>query len=68
MSRDANFDLVRDPDEWKSGAEPATEAQLLFLESLFRRNGEDVPDSLELLTKAEASLMIDELQQFGKAG
>lgn len=64
MSRDANFDFVRDPDEWKSGDEPITEAQMKYLSTLARRAGEPMTDEeLESLTKAEASERIDELLQ-----
>lgn len=62
LSRDANFDFVRDPDEWKSGDEPITEAQAKYLSTLTRRTGEPMTDEeLDGLTKAEASELIDEL-------
>ena len=51
--------LQRDPDEWKTGDEPMTDAQRSYLETLCRETGEDVEDGL---TKAEASKRIDELR------
>lgn len=52
--------LQRDPSEWKTGDEPMTAAQRSYLETLCRDTGEEVD---EMLTKAEASMRIDELQQ-----
>jgi hypothetical protein len=52
--------LQRDPDEWKTGDEPMTDAQRSYLETLCRETGEDFDDSL---SKAEASKRIDELRQ-----
>ena len=51
--------LQRDPDEWKTGDEPMTDAQRSYLETLCRETGEDFDDAL---TKAEASKRIDELR------
>jgi Protein of unknown function (DUF3072) len=51
--------LQRDPDEWKTGDEPMTDAQRSYLETLSREAGEDFDDTL---TKAEASKRIDELR------
>jgi hypothetical protein len=63
LGRDANFDFVRDPDEWSTGDEPITEAQLKYLEALARKAGEPIPEEeLHRLTKAEASERIDGLQ------
>jgi hypothetical protein len=50
----------KDPDEWVTGDEPPTGAQLSYLETPAREAGEDVPEGL---TKAQASKLIDELQQ-----
>jgi hypothetical protein len=44
LGRDANSDLVRDPDEWSTGDEPITEAQLKYLEALARKAGEQIPE------------------------
>lgn len=64
MTRDANYDFVRDPDEWSTGNEPITDAQREYLEALSRRTGEPVSEEeLDQLTKAEASERIDELQR-----
>jgi hypothetical protein len=51
--------LQRDPDEWKTGDEPMTDAQRSYLETLCRETGE-VFD--ETLSKADASKRIDELR------
>ena len=52
--------LQRDPDEWKTGDEPMTEAQRSYLTTLSAESGEDVDENL---TKAEASKKIDELRE-----
>jgi hypothetical protein len=52
--------LQKEPDEWKTGDEPMTEAQLSYLQTLGRDTGEAVDESL---TKAEASKRIDELRK-----
>ena len=51
--------LQRDPDEWKTGDEPMTDAQRSYLETLCRDTGEEF---VETLTKAEASKRIEELR------
>lgn len=51
--------LQRDPDEWKTGDEPMTDAQRSYLETLCRETGEEFD---ETLSKAEASKRIDELR------
>jgi hypothetical protein len=51
--------LQRDPDEWKTGGEPMTDAQRSYLETLCRETGEEFDDSL---SKADASKRIDELR------
>ena len=53
---------LRDPTEWKTGDEPMTAAQRSYLETLAREAGEDFDADLEL-TKAEAALRIEDLQQ-----
>jgi Protein of unknown function (DUF3072) len=52
--------LQRDPDEWKTGDEPMTDAQRSYLETLCRETGEEFD---ETLSKAEASKRIDELRE-----
>ena len=51
--------LQRDPDEWKTGDEPMTDAQRSYLETLCRETGEEFDDRL---SKADASKRIDELR------
>ncbi|MBT0773758.1 DUF3072 domain-containing protein [Kineosporia sp. J2-2] len=48
------------PEEWVTGDEPATGAQLSYLETLAREVGEELPGSL---TKARASELIDEYRE-----
>ena len=50
----------KDPSDWVTGGEPATGAQKSYLHTLARQAGEDVPDDI---TKADASVKIDELQE-----
>ena len=52
--------LQRDPDEWKTGDEPMTDAQRSYLETLCRETGEEFDEGL---SKADASKRIDELRQ-----
>ena len=52
--------LQRDPDEWKTGDEPMTDAQRSYLETLCRETGQEFNDAL---SKAEASKRIDELRE-----
>src|SRR3954454_4600140 len=54
---------LKDPQDWKSGDDPATPAQESYLNTLADQAGEDVPDGL---TKAAASEKIDDLR--AKAG
>ena len=54
----------RDPQKLKSGEEePITPAQRAELETLCREASEDLPEDVESLSKAEAALLIDELQR-----
>lgn len=50
---------VKDPEDWVTGDQPATDAQKSYLDSLARQAGEQIPADL---TKAEASEHIDRLQ------
>ena len=50
----------KDPSDWVTGDEPATGAQKSYLHTLARQAGEDVPEDI---TKADASIKIDELQE-----
>jgi hypothetical protein len=49
----------KDQNDWTTGDEPATGAQMSYLHTLASEAGEDVPDSL---TKAEASKRIEAIQ------
>ncbi|HEX5874977.1 MAG TPA: DUF3072 domain-containing protein [Pyrinomonadaceae bacterium] len=55
-----NSNMIKDPDDWKTGDEEMTGAQRSYLQTLAEEAGEEV--DLDL-TKAEASKKIDELQQ-----
>jgi hypothetical protein len=57
---DQASNTIKDPDDWTTGAEPATGAQESYLHTLASEAHEEVPDEL---TKADASRMIDELQE-----
>lgn len=52
--------VQRDPEDWVTGDDPATEAQKSFLDVLAREAGEQIP--ADGLTKAQASEHIDRLQ------
>jgi Protein of unknown function (DUF3072) len=51
--------LEKDPQEWTTGDEPMTAPQESYLRTLAREAGEEVPENL---SKAEASKLIDRLQ------
>lgn len=52
--------LEKDPSEWVSGNQPATEAQKSYIDTLAKQAGEQIPANL---TKAEASQHIDRLKK-----
>ena len=52
--------LEKDPQEWKTGDEPMTDAQASYLKTLSDEAGEPFD---EKLSKAAASRRIDELQK-----
>ena len=52
--------LEKDPSEWVSGDQPATEAQKSYIDTLAKQAGEQIPADL---TKAEASQHIDRLKK-----
>ena len=58
--RDNDNGTIKDPNEWTTGDEPMTGAQDSYLHTLARRAGEEVEEDL---TKAEASMKIDELRE-----
>ena len=55
----ADNPAAKDPDTWVTGDEPATASQHSYLETLATEAGAEVP---EQLSKADASKLIDELQ------
>ncbi|WP_210493633.1 DUF3072 domain-containing protein [Patulibacter sp. SYSU D01012] len=56
----------KDPDQWATGGEPATGPQLSYVSTLAQEAGVEVPENL---TKADASKLIDELQdKTGRGG
>jgi hypothetical protein len=58
--QDPGSNTIKDPADWTTGGEPATGAQRSYLQTLAEEAHEDVPDEL---TKADASVKIDELQR-----
>jgi hypothetical protein len=63
---DSNPANAPDPRDWGSGDEPITPTQRAQLESLYTGAGEDIPEDLDELTRAEAALEIDELQRLAR--
>ncbi len=53
---------VKDPEEWTTGGEPMTGPQASYLKTLLQQAGKE-DDFDPSITKAQASQMIDELQQ-----
>jgi hypothetical protein len=60
VMKNAEPQLQKDPDDWKTGDEPMTPAQRSYLETLAQDLGETFDDAD--LTKAEASKRIEELK------
>jgi hypothetical protein len=58
--QDESSNTIKDPDDWTTGDEPATGAQESYLNTLASEANEEVPADL---SKADASRMIDELQE-----
>ena len=52
--------LEKDPSDWVSGDDPATEAQKSYIDSLAKQAGEQIPANL---TKDQASEHIDRLKK-----
>jgi hypothetical protein len=50
----------KDPADWVTGDEPMTGAQRSYLHTLAQEAGQEVPEDA---TKAQASELIDQLQQ-----
>jgi DUF3072 family protein len=59
-TEDQQSNMLKDPDEWKTGDEDMTGAQRSYLQTLADEAGEEVDLNL---TKAEVSKRIEELQQ-----
>jgi hypothetical protein len=57
---DDQSNTIKDPNEWTTGDEPMTGAQRSYLKTLSDEAKQPVD---ETLTKAEASMRIDELQE-----
>ena len=58
--QDTSSNTVKDPADWTTGDQPATGAQESYLHTLASEANEDVPEGL---SKADASIKIDELQE-----
>lgn len=57
-----NNTTLQHPEQWKTGDEPATTAQLSYLETLTREANEEWnPDAS--LTKSQAAVRIEQLQK-----
>jgi len=54
---------VKDPEDWTTGGEPMTGPQASYLQTLLQQAGRPESDFDPQLTKAQASEMIDQLQQ-----
>jgi len=57
---EAPSNVEKPPEEWVTGDEPMTGPQRSYLQTLCQEAGEELD---ETLTKAQASLRIDELQR-----
>jgi Protein of unknown function (DUF3072) len=60
MADKETSNMIKDPEDWKTGDEEMTGAQQSYLQTLADEAGEEVDLNL---TKAEASKRIEELQQ-----
>jgi DUF3072 family protein len=54
---------VKDPADWTTGDEPMTGPQASYLQTLLQQAGRPESDLDPTLTKAQASQLIDELQE-----
>ena len=57
---------AKDPADWTTGGEPMTGPQRSYLQTLAREAGRDV--KLDDMSKADASRLIDELQEASGRG
>jgi hypothetical protein len=53
---------VKDPDQWTTGDEPMTGPQASYLKTLMQQAGKSEDEFDPKMTKADASKLIDELQ------
>ena len=60
VANEGPSNLEKDPDEWTTGDERMTDAQASYLNTMATEAGVEVPDDL---SKADASKLIDELQE-----
>jgi len=60
MSANVSGTPEKDPADWATGDEPMTGPQASYLGTLAHQAGREVPEDL---TKADASALIDDLQQ-----
>ena len=65
QERAGGSNMQKDPDRWTTGDEPMTGAQRSYLHTLAEEAGEEVPEEL---TKADASKLIDRLQERTQRG
>ncbi|HEY2238753.1 MAG TPA: DUF3072 domain-containing protein [Streptosporangiaceae bacterium] len=59
----SNGPVEKDPEDWATGDEPMTGPQESYLHTLAHDAGEEVPENL---SKAEASELIDKLQDLSQ--
>jgi hypothetical protein len=60
VTADVTPNPEKDPDDWVTGDEPMTGPQASYLRTLAQEANVEVPDGL---SKADASKLIDELQE-----
>jgi hypothetical protein len=60
---DLSQNAVKDPDTWTTGDEPMTGPQASYLSTLMQQAGRDQSELDPKTTKADASKLIDQLQE-----
>jgi hypothetical protein len=68
MTDRVDTNAEKDPEDWTTGDEPITGPQRSYLETLAQQTGQEAPEDLDSLTKAEASKRIDDLQDAAGRG
>jgi hypothetical protein len=68
MTDRVDTNAEKDPEDWTTGDEPITGPQRSYLETLAQQAGQEAPEDLDSLTKAEASKRIDDLQDAAGRG